>query len=112
MTGTQAASRAGVPPAGTTMAQVEQRYGAPAARLAAVGQPPITRWVYPSFVVFFEGNIVIHAVASSAAQPSRLSPDRHPATSVGLLSLRSPRRKPRTRCSRTNLTIRPYPIVL
>ena len=69
MTGTQAASRAGIPPRGTTMAQVEQRYGAPATRLAAVGQPPITRWVYPSFVVFFEGNIVIHAVASSAPQP-------------------------------------------
>jgi hypothetical protein len=69
MTGTQAASRAGVPPRGITMAQVEQRYGAPASRLAAVGQPPITRWVYPSFVVFFEGNIVIHAVASSAAKP-------------------------------------------
>ena len=68
MTSTQAASRAGVPPRGLTMAQVEQRYGAPADRLAAVGQPPITRWVYPSFVVFFEGNIVIHAVASSAAK--------------------------------------------
>jgi hypothetical protein len=69
MTGTQAASRAGVPLRGITMAQVEQRYGAPASRLAAVGQPPITRWVYPSFVVFFEGNIVIHAVASSASKP-------------------------------------------
>jgi hypothetical protein len=69
MTGTQAASRAGVPPRGITMARVEQRYGAPANRLAAVGQPPITRWVYPSFVVFFEGNVVIHAVASSAATP-------------------------------------------
>jgi len=69
MTGTEAASRAGVPTRGITMAQVEQRYGAPASRLAAVGQPPITRWVYPSFVVFFEGNVVIHAVASSAATP-------------------------------------------
>lgn len=69
MTGTQAASRAGVPPRGITMAQVEQRYGAPASRLAAVGQPPITRWVYPSFVVYFEHSTVIHAVASAAAQP-------------------------------------------
>jgi len=69
MPGTQAASRVGVPPRGTSMAQVEQQFGAPASRLAAVGQPPITRWVYPSFVVFFEGNIVIHAVAASAAKP-------------------------------------------
>jgi hypothetical protein len=51
------------------MAQVEQRFGAPSSRLAAVGQPPITRWVYPSFVVFFEDNVVIHAVASTSAQP-------------------------------------------
>jgi hypothetical protein len=51
------------------MAQVEQRFGAPSDRLAAVGQPPITRWVYPSFVVFFESNVVIHAVASSASKP-------------------------------------------
>jgi hypothetical protein len=70
MTGaSEAASRAGVPPRGISMAQVEQRYGAPAERLAAVGQPPITRWVYPSFVVFFEGSTVIHAVATSAAKP-------------------------------------------
>jgi hypothetical protein len=69
MTGGQAASRAGVPSRGVSMAQVEQRFGAPSSRLAAVGQPPITRWVYPSFVVFFEGNVVIHAVASSATQP-------------------------------------------
>ena len=52
------------------MAQVEQRYGAPSDRLAAIGQPPITRWVYPSFVVFFESNVVIHAVASSASKPA------------------------------------------
>ena len=69
MTGTEAASRAGVPTRGITMAQVEQRYGAPAERLAAVGRPPISRWVYPGFVVFFEGSIVIHAVAASAAKP-------------------------------------------
>jgi hypothetical protein len=69
MTGTQAGSRVGVPTRGATMAQVEQQYGPPANRLAAVGQPPITRWIYPSFVVFFEGNMVIHAVAGSAAKP-------------------------------------------
>jgi hypothetical protein len=69
MTNREAANRAGLPPRGTSMAQVEQRFGAPSDRLAAVGQPPITRWVYPSFVVFFEDNVVIHAVASSAVKP-------------------------------------------
>jgi hypothetical protein len=62
-------SRAGIPTRGLTMSQVERQYGAPSDRIAAVGQPPITRWVYPSFVVYFEHNIVIHAVASAAAQP-------------------------------------------
>ena len=69
MTSREDSSRAGVPPRGTSMAQVEQRFGAPSSRLAAIGQPPITRWVYPSFVVFFEDNVVIHAVASTSAQP-------------------------------------------
>jgi hypothetical protein len=59
-------AQAGVPGRGLSMAQVEQRYGPASTRLAAVGQPPITRWVYPSFVVYFEYNLVIHAVASQA----------------------------------------------
>ena len=66
------ASRAGIPTRGLSMAQVERQYGAPSERIAAVGQPPITRWVYPSFVVFFEHSTVIHAVASAAAQPPTL----------------------------------------
>jgi hypothetical protein len=63
--------RAGVPTRGVTMAQVEQQYGAPAERIAAVGQPPISRWVYPSFVVYFERNLVIHAVAASPEAPAK-----------------------------------------
>ena len=60
-----ASGRAAVetPVRGTSMAQVEARFGAPSQRYAAVGQPPITRWVYPSFVVFFEYSHVVHAVA-------------------------------------------------
>jgi len=53
-----------IPSRGLTMAQVEQRFGAPVNRIAAIGQPPITRWVYPTFVVYFEYNLVIHAVAT------------------------------------------------
>jgi hypothetical protein len=56
-----------LPRRGTSMAQVEARFGAPAERYAAVGQPPITRWVYPTFVVYFEYQHVIHAVAVSTA---------------------------------------------
>ncbi len=57
-------AQANIPSRGMTMAQVEQRYGAPTNRIAAIGQPPIARWVYPSFVVYFEYNLVIHAVAT------------------------------------------------
>jgi hypothetical protein len=67
-----AEARAMLPSRGTSMAQVEARYGAPADRYAAVGQPPITRWVYPSFVVYFEYQHVVHTVAVlpvAAAQP-------------------------------------------
>jgi hypothetical protein len=51
------------PKSGMSMTAVESTYGAPAERRAAVGQPPITRWDYPSFSVYFEHERVIHAVA-------------------------------------------------
>ncbi len=59
------AERAATPARGTSMAQVESQYGAPVERFAAVGQPPITRWVYPTFVVYFEYEHVVHAVATA-----------------------------------------------
>lgn len=51
------------PARGTTMARVEATYGAPTQRVAPVGQPPITRWEYPGFIVYFEHSHVIHSVA-------------------------------------------------
>lgn len=51
------------PSRGMSMHTVESRYGEPSKRLDAVGQPPITRWEYPGFVVYFENQMVIHAVA-------------------------------------------------
>ena len=50
------------PERGMRMNAVEGRYGAPTTRYPAVGQPPITRWDYPGFVVFFENDLVLHAV--------------------------------------------------
>ncbi len=37
------------PTRGTTMHEVEAKFGAPSKRYSAVGKPPITRWDYPSF---------------------------------------------------------------
>ncbi len=56
------------PKPGMSMTAVESTYGAPSQRHGAVGgavvaQPPITRWDYPSFSVYFENDRVIHAVA-------------------------------------------------
>ena len=53
------------PARGLTMDKVEAKFGAPSRRDPAVGEPPITRWEYPGFVVYFERDRVIHAVATS-----------------------------------------------
>jgi hypothetical protein len=50
------------PTRGMSMRGVEERFGAPETRSAAVGQPPITRWDYPGFSVYFEHDRVLHTV--------------------------------------------------
>ena len=62
------------PRRGTSMKAVEARFGAPANRHAAVGKPPITRWDYPGFSVYFEYDHVVHAVASAAPPAPAASP--------------------------------------
>ena len=62
MQGTTASQGDGRPSRGMTQASVESRYGAPAAVKAPVGDPPITRWEYSEFIVYFEYDKVIHAV--------------------------------------------------
>ena len=53
---------------GLSMAQVEKKYGAPTRKLAAVPavgtryNPPITRWDYAKFTVYFEHGHAIHLV--------------------------------------------------
>lgn len=51
-----------LPRHGLTMDAVESRYGEPDNRVDPVGDPPITRWVYPDFTVYFEHRHVIDAV--------------------------------------------------
>ena len=55
------------PNRGMTMSQVAAKFGAPVTKLAAVGKPPISRWEYPGFVVYFESNYVIDSVIGSVA---------------------------------------------
>lgn len=50
------------PKRGMSMEKVEATFGAPTNRVPAVGNPPITRWEYPGFIVYFEHNLVLHSV--------------------------------------------------
>ncbi|MCP4301790.1 MAG: hypothetical protein GY783_14485 [Gammaproteobacteria bacterium] len=50
------------PTRGMTQASVQSKYGSPVNVRAPVGDPPITRWEYQGFVVFFEYDRVIHSV--------------------------------------------------
>jgi len=60
----------GIAPArGMTMSQVSSKFGAPVSKVPAVGNPPISRWEYPGFVVYFERDHVIHSVVSGSAAP-------------------------------------------
>ena len=54
------------PARGMTMAQVAGKFGDPLTKVAAVGTPPISRWEYSGFVVYFERDHVIHAVVSAS----------------------------------------------
>ena len=62
------------PKRGSTMGEVEKRFGAPVTRHPTVGgaphQPPITRWDYNGFSVFFERDRVIHSVVTGAESPA------------------------------------------
>jgi hypothetical protein len=50
------------PERGMSMDQVKQRYGEPATAYPQVGEPPITRWDYDLYSVFFEYQYVLTSV--------------------------------------------------
>ena len=52
------------PVRGMSMQTVLERFGEPRERLPAVGEPPITRWVYERFTVYFEGDLTLRALVS------------------------------------------------
>jgi hypothetical protein len=58
------------PSRGMTMDQVTSKFGAPVTKVPAVGKPPISRWEYPGFVVYFEHEHVIHSVVASSEAAS------------------------------------------
>lgn len=51
-----------LPTNGLSKAEVESRFGAPDKRHDAVGEPPITRWDYDTYSVYFEHDLVLFSV--------------------------------------------------
>lgn len=51
-----------MPKRGLSMDDVLTEYGEPDERFGPVGEPPITEWVYGSFRVYFEYEIVLHSI--------------------------------------------------
>lgn len=54
-----------LPGRGMSMENVQSRFGEAADKFSAVGEPPITKWVYKDFTVYFESEFVIHAVVNN-----------------------------------------------
>lgn len=50
------------PSRGMNKATVASRFGEPKDKVAAVGTPPISQWVYDNYIVFFEKDQVLHSV--------------------------------------------------
>jgi hypothetical protein len=67
-----------LPKRGSSMAQVQSKFGAPQQKVAAIGggskrTPPISRWIYPTFSVYFENSHVVDAVLNKA-DPNETGP--------------------------------------
>ena len=57
-----------MPTRGMNMEQVQKFFGKPIRIVKPVGDPPIGRWVYDGFIVYFERERVIHALIPSSNQ--------------------------------------------
>ena len=67
----QTKSASSMPYRGLDMSGVARSWGEPREKVAAVGQPPISRWIYDGFTVYFEHQDVIHSVRHRSADASQ-----------------------------------------
>ena len=51
-----------MPVRGVNMESVLLEFGEPVKRYEAIGEPPISEWVYSNFRVYFEHEIVLHSI--------------------------------------------------
>jgi len=47
---------------GLSKAQVLSKFGEPEKKASPIGTPPISRWVYTGYTVYFDSDYVIHSV--------------------------------------------------
>lgn len=60
---------ANLPTRGMSMDRVRKQWGEPAQTVAAVGDPPISRWKFDDFTVYFEHKLVITSVSAGDIAP-------------------------------------------
>lgn len=77
----QKAQHTATPARGSSMDAVRALYGEPKSVHGPVGQPPITRWDYPAFAVYFEHQHVINSVLHKSHElemgPRRVAQPAH-----------------------------------
>jgi len=64
-----------VPVNGQTMSEVESAFGAPQTKAPPVGDPPITRWEYQDWSVYFEYDRVLFTVLDEGAVLHQETPE-------------------------------------
>lgn len=62
LVGSQGSSSVSTPTIGQTNTTVAANFGQPLQASGSVGEPPISRWEYSQFFVYFEYDRVIHSV--------------------------------------------------
>ncbi len=70
-TGDESGDWVKMPARGMTMKKVRMWFGEPVKQYPAVGDPPITRWEYPGYIVYFEYDRVIEAVRKHHPNPPK-----------------------------------------
>lgn len=69
-----------MPTKGMSKERVKSLFGAPLEETPAKGQPPISRWKYQEFTVYFDSNTVIHCVRNfSPKSPANTNTPETPA---------------------------------
>jgi hypothetical protein len=67
--GQQPDTAATLPQRGATQTALETQRGHPLHKTAAVGNPPISRWDYAGYSVYFERDTVIHSIVNHPQSP-------------------------------------------